>query len=161
MKIFFMRHAEAEDGPIDARRALTKKGRRDARAMGRFLRRASVVFDHALTSPLVRARETVEEVLRECPLPRTRRPMRVRALLNGAGMRDLAARLGKLPAEASVLLVGHEPSLSAHLRRYLGIQRSTALVLPKGAVVRLDVDEDGVGEGRAALRFMIGPKQIS
>ncbi|MBL9134294.1 MAG: histidine phosphatase family protein [Verrucomicrobiales bacterium] len=159
MKIFFMRHAEAEDGTDDAKRALTKKGRRDAREMGRFLRRGAVVLDAAFTSPLVRARETAEEVLRQCPMAKNRRLRRSRALVNGAEWRALAVSLAKMPADASVLLVGHEPSLSAHIRRYLGMKRATSLVLSKGAVVRIDVEDRG--ECPATLRFMIGPKQLS
>lgn len=159
MKIYFMRHAEAEDGPVDAKRALTGKGRRDARAMGRFFRRTEVVFDCALTSPLVRAFQTTEVVLEHCPMKQKRRLVRSRALLNGASAVALRRSLAKLPDDANVLLVGHEPSLSTHVRRYLGMDRETTLPLSKGAVARVDVDVKHPEVG--ILRLLIGPKQLS
>jgi phosphohistidine phosphatase len=159
MKIFFMRHAEAEDGPVDATRALTVKGRRDARAMGRFFRRADLVFDYALTSPLVRAQQTAEEVLKQCPMERKKRLVRSRALLNDAGVTALTRSLAKMSGDANILLVGHEPSLSAHVRRFLGMDRGTSLPLSKGAVARVDVDAKRPKEG--TLRLLIGPKQLS
>ena len=39
MKLYLLRHAEAEDGADDPRRRLTRKGRRDAKALGKTLGR--------------------------------------------------------------------------------------------------------------------------
>ncbi|MBL9128867.1 MAG: histidine phosphatase family protein, partial [Verrucomicrobiales bacterium] len=83
MKLYFLRHAEAEDGPVDAERRLTAKGRRDARRVGRFLEKSGIRLDAAFTSPLVRARETADEVLKHCRSPRKRRAVVVEALVNG------------------------------------------------------------------------------
>src|SRR2546423_13462092 len=66
MKLYFLRHAEAVEGPDDADRLLSPRGKRQAREVGRFLKRAAVEFDAAYSSPLVRARQTAEIVLEIC-----------------------------------------------------------------------------------------------
>jgi phosphohistidine phosphatase SixA len=62
-----------------------------------------------------------------------------------------------LPDVETVLLVGHEPSLSSHVRRLIGLPVPTALPLAKGAVARVDTEDRRGG----ALRLLIGPKQLS
>jgi len=66
MKLYFLRHAEAQDGTDDGARALTAHGKKEAREVGRFLKRAGIEFDAAYSSPLVRARQTAEIVLEIC-----------------------------------------------------------------------------------------------
>jgi phosphohistidine phosphatase len=60
VRLFVVRHAEAAPGEPDARRPLTKAGRRTAKALGERLADASV--DAVISSPLLRARETAEAI---------------------------------------------------------------------------------------------------
>ena len=60
-----MRHAHALDGDDDAARPLSPRGREQSKAMAGFLADAGVKFEAAFTSPLVRAHQTAEIVLRE------------------------------------------------------------------------------------------------
>lgn len=156
MRLYFLRHAEAEDGPVDAVRPLTRKGRRDARRMGRYLAGQDTAFTLAFTSPLVRARETAELVLRECPLVGRARLRVVDDLLNDTSETVFGRWLGRLPESAVALFVGHEPSLSAHARRLLRMEVVDALPLSKGAVIRIDSEDCRAG----TLKFLIGPKQL-
>lgn len=156
MRLFFLRHAEAEDGPVDAERALTGKGRRDARRMGSYLASLGTEFSACFSSPLVRARETAELVLSRCRPVRGVKLALIDDLLNGASRASLARRLAGLPAEAVVLFVGHEPSIGMHVRRFLGIESEFALPLSKGMVVRIDSED----RRRGALRLLVGPKQL-
>ena len=156
MRLFFLRHAEAEDGPIDAERALTGKGRRDARRMGSYLASLGTEFTVCLSSPLVRARETAELVLARCRPVRGVKLALTDDLLNGATKASFGRRLAGLPADAVVLLVGHEPSLGLHVRRFLGIESELALPLSKGMVVRIDSEDRRKG----APRLLVGPKQL-
>lgn len=156
MKFYFLRHAEAEDGPVDATRELTAKGRRDARRVGRYLRDQGVVFDLAFTSPVVRAVQTVEIVLEQLPARRRGRLSKVNALLNDTGATAFGRWLKSLAPAETVLLVGHEPSLGGHLRRLLGLTRSEALPLPKAGLGRVDTDDRRNG----TLRLLIHPKQL-
>ena len=57
-RFVLIRHAKTEQGPVDIERALTDRGRRDATAVGEFLRGASVRPDRAVVSPALRARQT-------------------------------------------------------------------------------------------------------
>src|SRR5580765_1210383 len=63
MRVTLIRHAEAgDDAPRDESRALTVRGRADARRLGRVLARRGVRFSAIVTSPLVRAVQTAEIV---------------------------------------------------------------------------------------------------
>lgn len=64
MRLYLVRHAHAAPGEPDELRALTPEGRRDARALGELLASEGVVPDAILSSPLLRARETAEELAR-------------------------------------------------------------------------------------------------
>src|SRR6266498_2609743 len=63
MRLYLVRHAEAAPGEPDELRTLTPNGRRQARELGGRLA-AEVNPDVVLTSPLLRARETGEELAR-------------------------------------------------------------------------------------------------
>ncbi len=153
MKLYFLRHAEAEDGPVDEERQLTGKGRRDARRLGRHLRGLEVSLDRVFSSPLVRAVQTAELVLKGYGRRRPKveeTPMLTNATSGAAFRRWLRG----LTEGESILLVGHEPSLSAHVRALLGLQVTNALPLVKGAMARIDTDDRKQG----TLRWLVGPK---
>ncbi len=59
-----MRHASAAPGEPDDLRPLTSAGREQARALGKQLAAGGIRPDTVLTSPLLRARETGEEIAR-------------------------------------------------------------------------------------------------
>jgi len=60
LRLFLIRHADAEAGDPDELRRLSPEGREQARALGKRLAAAGVRADAILTSPLLRARETGE-----------------------------------------------------------------------------------------------------
>lgn len=157
MRLFFLRHAEAGDAPVDAARELTAKGRRDARRAGRFLAGLGVAFDRAYTSPLVRARQTADLVVARCPVARGGRLEVVDELLNGTTAAGFRRWLASLPEAESVLLVGHEPSLGAWVRGLIGLSRAAGLPLSKGAVARVDTDDRRAG----VLKFLVNPRQMT
>ena len=53
-----IRHAKAADGPVDADRPLTERGRRHAAAIGSWLTQAELVPDRVVVSPARRAAQT-------------------------------------------------------------------------------------------------------
>jgi phosphohistidine phosphatase len=156
MKIYFLRHAEAEDGPIDDQRPLTEKGRRDARRMGCYLGGLEVEFDMAFTSPLVRAVQTAELVLKHGSTRGKAKLKETESLLNEMTEAAFRTWLKGLPAVEAILLVGHEPSLSNHVRKMIGLPVTTALPLAKGALARVDTEDGQSG----ALRLLLSPKQL-
>jgi phosphohistidine phosphatase len=157
MKLYFLRHAAALDGADDAKRPLSPTGRRQARKLARCLRRAGVAFDLAFTSPLVRAKQTVDIVLDIVNEARPLRAQEVSVLLNEADPDTFADWLVRLPPDAGhVLLVGHEPSLSARVRRLLGLERAAALELSKGALACVKTTDKRAGE----LKYLLTPKAL-
>ena len=62
MRLYLVRHAEAEPGDPDELRRLTPEGIRQARELGARLRSEGLKPNAILTSPLLRARETGDEL---------------------------------------------------------------------------------------------------
>ena len=154
MRLYFLRHAEARDGLDDAVRPLSPRGHEQAREIGRFLKQAGVEFDAAYSSPLVRARETAEDVLNVCGRIEPGQPALVGALLNGTRALDFQSWLRGLPAARHILLVGHNPSISERVRDLLSIADEEALDMPKGGLAVLRYLEGAGGE----LKLYVTPK---
>ena len=114
MEVILIRHASAIDETVavrDPHRHLTPVGRGEARALGERLRWHDCGPTHVWASPLVRAIQTAELIIAglqsEVAVEVDPR------LAPGEHPRDLIAALRKLPPDAIVMLVGHEPGLSA------------------------------------------------
>jgi phosphohistidine phosphatase SixA len=107
MRLFLVRHAEAAPGEPDELRPLTPAGRAVARDLGERL--ASEHLDAVVSSPLLRARETAEQIARAAGLT----PEADERLAPGATAEDLKAVIeGRGDA---VVAVGHQPDCSALL----------------------------------------------
>ena len=127
VRVYVVRHAEAEPGEPDDLRSLTREGLAAARALGESLVAEGARPDAVLTSPLLRARETAELIAGREPEPDDR-------LAPGATEADVrAAVAGRAPETDdrlapgadvddvraavagrgdTVLLVGHQPDCS-------------------------------------------------
>lgn len=113
MDVFLIRHAEAIDETLDLRdpmRHLTPAGRKQAASLGDRLRWHDCVPTHIWTSPLVRAVQTAELVATGL-VSRVAVEV-VPGLAVVESVRAVVAAVQALPADACVLLVGHEPGLS-------------------------------------------------
>jgi phosphohistidine phosphatase len=62
VRLFLVRHAEAEPGEPDDLRTLTPHGRRQAQELGERFARHGIKPDTVLSSPLLRARQTAEGI---------------------------------------------------------------------------------------------------
>ena len=134
VEVFLIRHAEAipESAALsDPHRHLTAIGRDQARALGDRLRWHDCAPTEVWSSPLVRAIQTAELVANglACGVLIEAVP----ALAPGEDVRTLAARLAALPAAAIVVVVGHEPNLSALGTLLVGGQNMPALRLAQAA----------------------------
>jgi phosphohistidine phosphatase len=110
-RLVVLRHAKSawpEDTP-DPRRPLADRGRRDAPAAGRWLRKHLDRIDLVVCSPAVRARQTWELVAGRLPTaPALREDERVYQ----ASAETLLVLTRELPDDAhTVVLVGHNPGL--------------------------------------------------
>ena len=113
MDLYIVRHAAAEDalpGGSDATRPLSKRGRKRFASSVQGLERLGVRFDRLMFSPLLRAQETAEELMRLCDEDDGCETEVVLELAAAPGP-DLLERLARA-TDGSLALVGHEPWLS-------------------------------------------------
>jgi phosphohistidine phosphatase SixA len=157
-----MRHGEAGDAdparwPDDRQRPLTDAGRREHAVVAAALRRMGVGFDRILTSPLVRARETAEITARVyggVPVPEPSELLGDRA----EPARTLAGLAGM--EAASLLCVGHEPTLS-HLAGLLISRDGSARVeMRKSGVAVIDC-AGPMGSGCGSLQLQVRPGELA
>jgi phosphohistidine phosphatase len=109
--LILLRHAKSDwpENASDHDRPLAERGRRDALAMGRWLRDAGYRPDRVLCSTALRTRQTwdlVQDGLGVEP------PAEFEPRVYGATVQELVDVIGGAPAEAGTLLViGHNPGL--------------------------------------------------
>jgi phosphohistidine phosphatase len=134
MTLLLIRHAPAvrtgTDGRRDHDRPLTKRGRERFRRAARGLARISDRPDVLLTSPLTRARATGEIAAAAFK----RITPRIEPALGQDDVDVLVTALKKYRPDASIALVGHEPTLSGLLAHLLGMHQGDGrFAFKKGA----------------------------
>jgi phosphohistidine phosphatase len=112
--IWLLRHGEAAEGSPDAERPLTGKGKRQARAAGRALKKIGVKIDACLTSPKVRSADTARLACKELGIEPQQEPKLAGGPFDAEA---LAAGLGD-----EILLVGHDPDFSMAVHEMTGAQ---------------------------------------
>lgn len=159
-RIYLVRHGEAEDvsrSGLDRDRVLTSEGRERTRRAARGLARIDAAPTRIVSSPLVRARETAEEIA--SAFPRVAREEWVE-LAPGVDETALTRRLEQLDPREDVMLVGHEPDLGEMLAYWLtGSREAFHTRYRKGAVacVRAGMLPP---QGRATFEWMLTTKQL-
>ncbi len=162
MKLYIVRHAEAEepgDPANDALRQLTARGRERMRAAAAGMRRLHLIFDAILTSPLARAAETaaiIAEAYGERPSPKKFPSLE-------AGIAPLQALTALVPfaRPQHLMIVGHEPQLSALLSLLLtGSAESIRSDFKKGACAAVGMP-DRFERGAGTLLWMLTARQLS
>jgi phosphohistidine phosphatase len=159
LELYLIRHGVAamrgEDYPDDSKRPLTSDGIARLRKEAKALDALGVVFEHILSSPLVRARQTADvfsEMMKSKPSVST-----TDALTPAGSPAAVIQELGKHMRKASIALVGHEPNmgeLAAHL-----IGAKVPFQFKKGAVCRIDfavLPPKGKGE----LVWFVTPRML-
>lgn len=137
MRVLVIRHAHAApQGPgiPDAERPLTAEGERRFRAAARGLAQL-VTPDVLLTSPLRRARQTAAiaaaawGAIEATPEP---------SLASG-NVDDILGALAHQPCEATVAVVGHEPTVSALVAELVGAASTDGVSFEPGAAALLEL----------------------
>jgi len=146
MRVLVIRHAHAASqsaAVADAERPLTPEGERRFRAAARGLA-TLVTPDALLTSPLRRARETAAIAgaawggLTPAPEP---------ALASG-GVDAILGLLENQPPDATVALVGHEPTVSMLVAELTGLSSSDQVGFEPGAAALVEWASPGLGSCR-------------
>jgi len=159
--VYLLRHAKSDwssDYSTDHERPLSKRGRRAAATVGRFLTAVDQAPQAVVTSTAVRARTTVELAAGAggwgCPV-------RQEAELYGGSTDQVLAAIRSAPAEADrLVLAGHEPTWSTSVERLTG---GGSVKMVTAAVARIDLaveswDEAALGTG--TLIWLVTPKLL-
>lgn len=152
MDLILWRHAEAEEGEDDMKRALTPKGRRQAARMAQWLKAHVPPPWTVYASPAVRTQETVDAL--HMPF------MTLDACRPGTAPEAVLAAAGWPHAVGSVIVVGHQPTL--------GMAGALALTgqpqpwsLRKGAVAWLSSRERQGALASVQLRAYLSPELVN
>ena len=157
MTVLILRHGQAEPrGPeiADSDRKLTRKGVRDVHRVMELARKAGVRIDAVLTSPLRRAVETA--AIAAQVLDPEIGIVETASLLPDGAIPLLMKELRAYADKDSILLVGHEPQLSALAAHLLGCF-NLQVRLKKGALLRIDI-RLVTGESQGELCWTITPR---
>jgi len=154
-----MRHAKSswkqKDLP-DIERPLSSRGEKDAPMMGRMLKKKELIPDLIISSPAVRARQTVEEVAKKSHY---KKDILFIDKLYMAEAPEIINAINCLPDEANlVLLIGHNPGLEYVLQLLTG----KIISLPTATIANLSLPIDHWaelnGDTRAELLKVWRPK---
>lgn len=164
MLVLLMRHGIAvEPGdpafPIDHDRPLSPQGRKRTIAAVRGMRKLGMRPDVVITSPLRRARQTAEIVAAEFGIPGGQM-IESATLTPDAAPEQVIRELHGQTADATVLLIGHEPHLSSLASLLLiGDTNGLYIVFKKAAVCGVEWASDD-GQQQGTLRFLLQPRHL-
>lgn len=105
MDLILWRHAEAEDGADDLKRALTAKGQQQASHMASWLRTHMPEGTRVLVSEALRSQQTAIALTTDFTIDSSLNP--------GADYASVLAAAGWPDSRGAVLIIGHQPTLGA------------------------------------------------
>ena len=157
MEIYILRHGIAEEahgGMKDADRALTPEGAKKLQSVLRRARAVNVQPSIIVTSPYRRTRETAKVAAEILDGGSTL--LESRALTPESSPEAVWDAVRAHKGEGQLMLVGHEPLLSAVYAYLLG-SPAVQIDVKKGSLGRIDIDRFGA-QPRGLLRWLIYPK---
>lgn len=156
MRCYFLRHAIAAEpdswSGSDFDRPLTREGRERMEREAKAIEDLNLALDCIVTSPLRRAKQTAELVAARVRCPNLIEDPR---LANGFNVDRLAELLSAHPDAESIMLVGHEPSMSTTIGRAIG---NANVELKKAALAGIDLSDRA--SPRGTLVCLIPPKVL-
>jgi phosphohistidine phosphatase len=158
--LFLLRHTKSssKDQKLpDFERPLNRRGRRDAEAVGRFLKMKEIVPDLVLSSPALRARETVEHVTRAA---KWRTEVRYDERIYEAGAVRLLEVISQIESERkTVFVVGHNPGMEEVLHLLTGRMEQ----VPTGGLAKVLLKTPkwaAIVDKKANLEWLVKPKEM-
>ncbi len=157
MKLFILRHAEAENrSENDFGRALTPSGWNQVETIADFCVATGLVPSVVISSPLIRARQTAEHF---CDVVGLETPFIEPSLASGVATAETIAEVLKDYKEVDrVMIVAHEPELSSFLAWLLAARSGASFRISKGSLTIVDCT--AVREGGGTLRLFIPPSML-
>ena len=150
MDMILWRHAEAEDTVPDEARVLTTKGRRQARAMAKWLSEHVKGRVRVVASNALRAQQTAQALVNDFEI--------VPDVAVGASASDVIKFAGWPNGENAVIIVGHQPTLG-QVASLLLTGKEADGQFKKGAIWWFRTRGDGL-ELETLLHAVISPELI-
>ncbi len=156
MRLYIVRHAEAEDCPPDgddAARALTDAGRDSIPPVGGTFAALKIRPDLIWTSPAVRARQTAELLAKHLKGNQEIEDKDFLGLDSDFG--ELRRALRGIDGK-SIVLVGHQPFLGECIHYWLAGNAHPGMHVPKASLICLHARS--LNRGGMNLKFMLNRK---
>jgi phosphohistidine phosphatase len=158
--LFIVRHAIAADRsdkwPDDSKRPLTHEGAARMRKAADGLAALGVTPDAVITSPLVRAEQTADILLKS--LGGDARLLTTPALAPGGSPAAVAEAIAALSKGRNIVLVGHEPGLGELAAWLVGARQP--LPFKKGGACQIDVADWPAAPKAGTLMWFATPKML-
>ena len=156
MLLFLLRHGAAlSQAPSDSERPLSITGHEQATEAALSLRSHGWIPDVIVSSPYLRARDTAGCVMKEFGLAGVQLSEH---LVPGSDQRNILKELNSADGNA-VLLVGHEPHISAFLSLLITGSRNLQIAVPTGTLAVIEIERPMV-VGKGYLRALVPPGQM-
>ena len=156
--LLLLRHAKSswDDSSLkDFDRPLSARGKRDAPRMGKALKKRGPLPDLILSSPAMRARETVEAVIKSA---RMESSLQFEETIYAASSAELMRVVRRIPQSiACAMMVGHNPGFEDLAARLTG----TAQEMPTAALACVEFRAgrwEDIQDGEGVLRWLMTPK---
>ena len=163
MRLYLIRHAIAvpREHPDyhdhDVKRPLTDEGHEQAERVARGFDRLRIEPSLIVSSPLVRAEQTAEHlgsVLRV-------RIQELDALEPETSPKETSQALKNFADHEELMLVGHEPHLSAWMKELLAGSGNLQALIKKGGAACINIERVPPAAGSGLLRWLMTPKQLA
>jgi phosphohistidine phosphatase len=159
--VYILRHGKAEDagpGTCDAARRLTKKGREEIVAAGRWMAAQDLRFELIAASPLIRAQETAAIIAES--LGGKEYLVTWKVLAPGGNTDTVCRMIGKQGELHCILLVGHEPLLSTLISRIIVGDENAAIAMTKGSLAKIR-QYSSTGHPSGELHWLVTAAQMA
>jgi phosphohistidine phosphatase len=158
--LFLLRHTKSswkDQSLADFERPLNRRGRRAAEKIGRLFRAKEIVPDLVLSSPALRARETVNIVSKTA---KWRSEARYDHRIYEAGAIRLLDVISQIEIDRNtVLLVGHNPGLEEVLQLLTGRIEQ----IPTGGLAKVSIKTskwESTIDKKATLDWFVTPREL-
>ena len=160
MDLYILRHGKAghsSGNPDDHKRPLTPAGRKEIRAIARWMESEKISFDGIASSPLVRANETARIVARTLNLEDR---VVIWDDLAPGGDPDSVCYEASQSGKNTLLAIGHEPDLSTLIGRIITRGEMASVLLTKGGLAKIRYFAFDDQHPSGSLQWLLTAKQI-
>jgi phosphohistidine phosphatase len=161
MDLYILRHGKAghsSDEPDDNLRVLTPAGRKEIRAIARWMKEEKIPFDLMASSPLVRASETAGIIAKMLGLKD--RVVIWEDLSPGGDLDTVCSSAAQSGGEGNVLVIGHEPELSVLVGKIISHGKSASVVFAKGGLAKIRYFTFDDRHPSGVLEYLLTAEQI-